>query len=226
MPGDHPLARSTTYLGCHRTAMLRCLEGLERAKRWHGAFIQQRACLRWAGPAVACCFKRRGDGNVQRRWSVLVNGSGECSSRDEPVWHVPKEETGGGSAWAAGFLFGLLGGGESYADPRTCDARAVLRSADLLSVRAIAPAVGAVGLEGGGGAGLRIYELRSRGCYELSQRIGYRALAIGRARRPCARSPWVTTPRCVCRRSRRSWPGPLPAPRHSWASQPRRYRRR
>jgi sugar/nucleoside kinase (ribokinase family) len=151
MPGDHPLARSTTYLGCHRTAMLRCLEGLERAKRWHGAFIQQRACLRWAGPAVACCFKRRGDGNVQRRWSVLVNGSGECSSRDEPVWHVPKEETGGGSAWAAGFLFGLLGGGESYADPRTCDARAVLRSADLLSVRAIAPAVGAVGREGGGG---------------------------------------------------------------------------
>ena len=53
---------------------------------------------------------------------------------DEPVWHIPKEETGGGSAWASGFIYGLLDSStERYADPRSTDLRHVLRSADVLS---------------------------------------------------------------------------------------------
>lgn len=90
---------------------------------------------KWSGPAVSCCFKVRREDNVQRRWSVLVNDAGEYSTRDAPVWHVPKEETGGGSAWAAGFLFGLLqaGGGLSYADARSVDLSSAIRSGDVLS---------------------------------------------------------------------------------------------
>lgn len=88
---------------------------------------------KWGGPAVAVCFKRRGGDNVQRRWAAIVNDSGLVSSQDEPVWHVPKEETGGGSAWASGFLYGLLEGGDAYADPRTAALRGTLRSADVLS---------------------------------------------------------------------------------------------
>ena len=88
---------------------------------------------KWGGPAVAVCFKRRGGDNVQRRWAAIVNDSGLVSSQDEPVWHVPKEETGGGSAWASGFLYGLLEGGDAYADPRSAALRGTLRSADVLS---------------------------------------------------------------------------------------------
>ena len=89
---------------------------------------------KWAGPAVACCFKRRSKGNVQRRWACIINDAAEVSSMGEPVWHVPKEETGGGSAWASGFIHGLLeGGAVGYADPRTAVMRHPLRSADVLS---------------------------------------------------------------------------------------------
>lgn len=89
---------------------------------------------KWGGPAVACCFKRRSESNVQRRWCCIVNETGEVSTKDEPVWHVPKEETGGGSAWASGFIHGLLAAGNgSYADPRTVDLKHCLRSADVLS---------------------------------------------------------------------------------------------
>lgn len=93
-------------------------------------FFQQK----WGGPAVACCFKRRSSENVQRRWACVVNDIGEVSSMDEPVWHIPKEETGGGSAWASGFIYGLLDSStDSYADPRTADLRNSLRCADVLS---------------------------------------------------------------------------------------------
>ena len=90
---------------------------------------------RWCGPAVSCCFKVRRKDNVQRRWSVVINGAGEASTRDSPVWHIPKEETGGGSAWASGFLFGLLaaGSGVSYADARSVDLSSAIRSGDVLS---------------------------------------------------------------------------------------------
>lgn len=87
---------------------------------------------RWAGPAVACCFKRRGVNNVQRRWACIVNDKGEFSSCQSPVWHAPKEETGGGSAWAAGMLYGLLDG-DNYVDPRSADLTGAVRSGDLLS---------------------------------------------------------------------------------------------
>lgn len=93
-------------------------------------FFQQK----WGGPAVACCFKRRSADNVQRRWACIVNDIGAVSSMDEPVWHIPKEETGGGSAWASGFIYGLLDSStDSYADPRSAEMRHALRSADVLS---------------------------------------------------------------------------------------------
>ena len=89
---------------------------------------------KWGGPAVACCFKRRSVDNVQRRWACVVNDVGEISTMDEPVWHIPKEETGGGSAWASGFIYGLLNRSTNiYADPRRADLRHMLRSADVLS---------------------------------------------------------------------------------------------
>ena len=52
----------------------------------------------------------------------------------EADWHIPKEETGGGSAWASGFIYDLLDNStDTYADPRTADLRNTLRSADVLS---------------------------------------------------------------------------------------------
>lgn len=36
------------------------------------------------------------------------------------VWHAPKEETGGGSAWGAGLIYGLRAGPQ-WQDPRTAD---------------------------------------------------------------------------------------------------------
>jgi Entner-Doudoroff aldolase len=60
--------------------------------------------------AIACCFKTR-DGsftNLQTRWSVIVDGNGAHSTRQTPTVHVPKDECGGGSAWAAGCIDAYL----------------------------------------------------------------------------------------------------------------------
>eukprot|EP00055_Hartaetosiga_balthica_P006968 m.23224 g.23224 ORF g.23224 m.23224 type:complete len:621 (+) comp5530_c0_seq5:27-1889(+) len=53
---------------------------------------------------VAVCFKNRNDAGVQKRWSVIVDEAGCHSTELFPVFHKPKDECGGGSAWAAGLL--------------------------------------------------------------------------------------------------------------------------
>lgn len=56
------------------------------------------------GPALACCLKERDSAGSQRRWSVMVDGSGLVSTENEPTLHKPRDECGGGSAWAAGVI--------------------------------------------------------------------------------------------------------------------------
>eukprot|EP00056_Hartaetosiga_gracilis_P020475 m.19585 g.19585 ORF g.19585 m.19585 type:complete len:612 (-) comp8487_c0_seq1:92-1927(-) len=53
---------------------------------------------------VAVCFKARDENGVQQRWSAIVDDNGYHTTEELPVFHVPKDECGGGSAWAAGLL--------------------------------------------------------------------------------------------------------------------------
>ena len=87
---------------------------------------------------LALCRKVRDAATgVQRRWSVLTmlpldvsRSSAESplrySTYDEPVYHTPLEELGGGSAWAAGMLHALHF--EPLDHPLRC-----MRRADLLA---------------------------------------------------------------------------------------------
>ncbi|CAE8708839.1 unnamed protein product [Polarella glacialis] len=59
------------------------------------------------GPAVTCCFKQRGSDKQQKRWSAWVDGTGTHTTEATPTIHVPKDECGGGSAWAAGLIDAL-----------------------------------------------------------------------------------------------------------------------
>jgi sugar/nucleoside kinase (ribokinase family) len=90
---------------------------------------------KWKGPAVICCFKIKGEssnwGGVQRRWSVLVNSAGVHTTTATPVWHSPKDELGGGSAWSAGLIHHILHSGSNMLT--VADASAALRAADLLA---------------------------------------------------------------------------------------------
>lgn len=61
-------------------------------------------CKRINGPALACCLKERDASGRQKRWSIIVDGNGMHSTEHSPVFHVPKDECGGGSAWAAGVI--------------------------------------------------------------------------------------------------------------------------
>lgn len=56
-----------------------------------------------AGPALACCLKTR-TGDKQSRWSVIVDADGVHTTEQTPTVHTPKDECGGGSAWAAGVI--------------------------------------------------------------------------------------------------------------------------
>lgn len=53
---------------------------------------------------VAMCRKTRDEG-IQCRWSLMVEADIQCKSA--PIYHVPKDECGGGSAWAAGIIIAL-----------------------------------------------------------------------------------------------------------------------
>lgn len=82
---------------------------------------------KWGCKRVALCRKRRDASGLQQRWSVLVESGGVTSSTAAaPVWHRPREDLGGGSAWLAGLLDGL-------AFHPTLSALAALRRADLLA---------------------------------------------------------------------------------------------
>ena len=65
----------------------------------------------WKCRRVALCRKTRDPSGVQRRWSLLTSFEdgeiGTASTHDVPVFHVPKDECGGGSAWAAGIIHSL-----------------------------------------------------------------------------------------------------------------------
>ena len=55
---------------------------------------------------VALCRKIRYSTGVQRRWSLLVDA--HTQNKSKPIYHIPKDECGGGSAWAAGMIYSLL----------------------------------------------------------------------------------------------------------------------
>ncbi|KAL1496135.1 hypothetical protein AB1Y20_014756 [Prymnesium parvum] len=87
----------------------------------------------WRCKRVALCRKRRDEAGVQRRWSLFTSAQeGEDaalsfhSTHDIPLWHLPKDECGGGSAWAAGFIHAL------HVKPAGSPVEA-LRRADLLA---------------------------------------------------------------------------------------------
>ena len=94
------------------------------------AFFERLADLQaeWGCRRVALCRKVRDAAGVQRRWSVMTI-AGESkghSTHGLPVWHVPKEELGGGSAWAAGMIHAL------HMEPLATPLK-VMRRADLLA---------------------------------------------------------------------------------------------
>lgn len=60
------------------------------------------------GPIIACCFKHRD--TVQRRWSVAVDAKGTHSTYQTSVYHLPKDECGGGSAWSSAVIDALNSG--------------------------------------------------------------------------------------------------------------------
>jgi 2-keto-3-deoxy-6-phosphogluconate aldolase/sugar/nucleoside kinase (ribokinase family) len=89
---------------------------------------------------VTLCRKTRRPDGVQRRWSLMVDASGATfSTHDLPIWHAPRDECGGGSAWAAGMIHALhIGWGDEQAS--TGDGHGLglapelaMRRADLLA---------------------------------------------------------------------------------------------
>lgn len=98
--------------------------------------------LMWGCSRVSLCRKVRSSEGVQRRWSLLtmLDGRGGHTAHSTaalPVWHVPKDECGGGSAWAAGFIHAMhvdpARGGSAEAVGVADATRRALRRADLLS---------------------------------------------------------------------------------------------
>ena len=79
---------------------------------------------RWNLPYVACTWKQDlGDGR-QSRWSVMAHPLGVASTETRPVTHNLVESLGGGDAWLAGAVDGLIGG---------LEAEAVCHRGDLLA---------------------------------------------------------------------------------------------
>lgn len=58
----------------------------------------------WSLKRLAVCFKSRDESGLQRRWSAIADASGIHTTVNNPVYHRPRDECGGGSAWAAGFI--------------------------------------------------------------------------------------------------------------------------
>ena len=86
--------------------------------RWAALLVAVQRQL--GGPVVACCFKspapRAGSpASRQTRWSVCADAEGAVTTRATPVVHCPKDQLGGGSAWAAGLLDALFEAGAQIA---------------------------------------------------------------------------------------------------------------
>ena len=91
--------------------------------------------LKWGCRRVVLCRKERDNAGLQRRWSLMTQLGGgsagpvdEYSTHDIPVWHVPRDDLGGGSAWAAGMIHAL-----HFQPVAEGSALEALRRADLLS---------------------------------------------------------------------------------------------
>jgi 2-dehydro-3-deoxygluconokinase len=64
---------------------------------------------KWNLPYIACTWKEEGNG-VQNRWSAVAHSRGLSTTLEKDVSHTPVEPLGGGDAWLAGFIDGLLEG--------------------------------------------------------------------------------------------------------------------
>ena len=91
---------------------------------WHG--LMERLFQKLGGKVnIACCFKTRDSNGMQTRWSTIVDSNGTHTTKDIPTIHLPKDECGGGSAWAAGCIDAYLNNVQ--------DNRLVARRGDLLA---------------------------------------------------------------------------------------------
>jgi len=67
---------------------------------------------KWKCRRLVVCRKARDAGGTQERWSLLIertsSGTKAISTHASMVRHFPIDECGGGSAWMAGFLHGLV----------------------------------------------------------------------------------------------------------------------
>jgi len=64
---------------------------------------------KWNLPYLACTWKEEHQG-VQIRWSTVAHSRGISTTLENYVTHTPVEPLGGGDAWLAGFINGLLEG--------------------------------------------------------------------------------------------------------------------
>jgi 2-dehydro-3-deoxygluconokinase len=64
---------------------------------------------KWNLPYIACTWKEEVQG-VQNRWSAVAHSRGISTTQEKSVLHTPVEPLGGGDAWLAGFIDGLLMG--------------------------------------------------------------------------------------------------------------------
>lgn len=64
---------------------------------------------KWNLPYLACTWKEEHRG-VQIRWSTVAHSRGFSTTLENYVTHTPVEPLGGGDAWLAGFIDGLLSG--------------------------------------------------------------------------------------------------------------------
>ena len=64
---------------------------------------------KWNLPYIACTWKEDAHG-VQNRWSAVAHSRGISTTQENSVTHSPVEPLGGGDAWLAGFIDGLLSG--------------------------------------------------------------------------------------------------------------------
>jgi len=78
------------------------LNALAVTEDWRATLAELQKKL--AGPSLALCSKKRDDSNVQDRFSVIFDGTKLWTSEGQPVTHEPRDDLGGGSAWAAGFI--------------------------------------------------------------------------------------------------------------------------
>ena len=83
----------------------------------------QQIRAKWNLPYVACTWKEELQ-NGHRRWSAVAHSKGISTSQEKSVSHSPVEPLGGGDAWLAGFIDGLL----SMMNPDDC-----CRRGDLLA---------------------------------------------------------------------------------------------